>query len=331
MILSRKRRPLRTIGQYVGASVEEHSMDRRPHSAFLLSLVMAAGWAVPAAAQDSVTLNVASGLADAANPNAYLAGGDSTQLPTASAMTAAALVDPLANAPIAAEPLPPGALPGLPGQDAAVADAPPPRADPWPHKFVFNGTAGTLGAGPEFGWRFAPRWGLRVDLALIGFGLNAKFDNISYKGDLRLGSGGGEIDWYFSRNSGWHLSAGLRYDSNVYHISAAPKHDVTVGGLVFTPAQLGTLRADIAGDWQFAPTATIGHTWRNSGHLQFGFELGAMFHNRIEVKNLRSEGGTSSLLPDLVAAVKRESGKIKDDLNVLNVFPILQLYIGYSF
>jgi hypothetical protein len=108
-------------------------MDRLPLSARLFPLVFAAGWAVPAAAQDVMAVSAASGATDSADLNRYFADGGI-------AATASALTDPTGADSTVADPMLPGSLSVLQAQDAGTvaANMPPPVVDPWPRKFVIN-------------------------------------------------------------------------------------------------------------------------------------------------------------------------------------------------
>jgi|GEM_PF-3510472 len=198
------------------------------------------------------------------------------------------------------------------------------------HKFSLFLTAGTLGLGPELRYRFAKRWGVRGSVTYIGFGLDSEVDGIKYAGDVRLGSGGIAVDYFFGDTSTWHVSAGLRYDSNDYRVQFQPHGPIQIGDKVYTPEQVGRITGRIEGAWQLAPTLTVGKTWGGEQGFQFGFEAGAMFHKALQVKELQADGALARLEEFLRNLAKHRAG-IDNDLDVLNVFPIFQILVGYKF
>ena len=56
-------------------------------------------------------------------------------------------------------------------------------------------TGGTLGIGPEIGFR-TPAFGVRGNATFLGLGREVESDGVVYDGDLRLRSFGGMLDFY---------------------------------------------------------------------------------------------------------------------------------------
>src|SRR5688572_20590109 len=82
-------------------------------------------------------------------------------------------------------------------------------------------TGGTLGIGPELGYRFSDTLGVRGNVTFLSTDRSVESDGIDYDGDLKLGSGGVMLDFHPFRN-GFRLSAGARINRNRVRLEATP-------------------------------------------------------------------------------------------------------------
>lgn len=190
-------------------------------------------------------------------------------------------------------------------------------------------TGGSLGIGPEVGFRFSNTVGVRANATFLGLSRDVDSDDINYQGDLKLGSGGLMLDVH-PFGGGFTVSAGARINKNKVRLSAKPTGDVEVGDEVFTPEEIGVLSGVVKTN-SLAPTLTLG--WRGGGMrrgLSFGIEAGGMFQGSPTINNLHATGTLASD-PEFQSNLAQEEREIEDDIDNFKVYPIVQLSIGYSF
>ena len=106
-------------------------------------------------------------------------------------------------------------------------------------------TAGTLGIGPEVGFRFSDHIGVRGSATFLGVSSDFDFGrhHLSRQA-VKLKSFGAMVDVH-PFGGAFRVSAGARINRNRVNVSATPNADsggtVTVGDEEFTAAQVGTL------------------------------------------------------------------------------------------
>lgn len=189
-------------------------------------------------------------------------------------------------------------------------------------------TGGTLGIGPEIGYRINKVIGVRANATFFNFGADVDVDDITYNGKLKLNSFGAMVDIHpFS--GGFRISGGARISNNRVGVSATPTSPVEVGDVIYTVAQIGTLSGTVKAK-DFAPTATIG--W--GGNLGKGFniaaDIGAMFQGSPRIADLTATGSLAND-PAFRTQLQREQTRISDEINNFKVYPIVQVSIGYRF
>jgi hypothetical protein len=189
-------------------------------------------------------------------------------------------------------------------------------------------TAGTLGIGPEAGYRFNERFGVRANATFLSVSHDFDSDDVNYEGKINLKSFGAVLDFY-PFGGGFRVSAGARINGNKARLTATPTGDTEVGDEVYTAAQIGTItgRADVK---DFAPQLTIGYGGGLSSGLSFGIEAGALFQGGIRIREFTSNG-TLANDADFRAELENERRELQDDVNGYKVYPIVQLGAKYRF
>lgn len=193
--------------------------------------------------------------------------------------------------------------------------------------FQLGLTGGTLGIGPEIGFR-TPGFGVRGNATFLGLGREVESDGVVYDGDLRLRSYGAMLDLY-PGGGGFRLSAGARINNNRIDLSATPTADVEIGDEIFTPAEIGVLTGEVDTK-NLAPMLTIGWGGDASPGFKFGIDAGALFQGSPRVSEFRSTG-TLANDPAFQAELARERQEIEDDIDGYKIYPVLQLSLSYLF
>lgn len=192
---------------------------------------------------------------------------------------------------------------------------------------VVGGRISTLGVGAEFGYRVTPNWSIRA----IANGYNQNYhtssDDIDYRGKLKLGSFGVQADYHLSETNPFYLTAGIYANGNKIDATATPTTTTDVGGVPFTPQQIGT----ITGRAKYKSTAPyLGLGWRwNTGAVSWNLEAGAYFQGKPNVT--LTSNGTYASDPNYQAALEQERKDLADDLSDLKTYPVVALGVGYHF
>lgn len=190
---------------------------------------------------------------------------------------------------------------------------------------VYGGvTGGTLGIGPELGYRASDMFGVRANATFLNVSHGFDSGDLDYDGKVKLKSGGLMLDLFPLRN-GFRISAGGRLNGNDGRVVATPTRSVTVGNTTYTPAQIGTLRGT-AETKNFAPALTLGWAGANTQGFALGVEAGALFQGRVRLNRFTA---TTNLIS--AADLERERRDLQDDIDDYKVYPILQLTAGYRF
>jgi len=187
-------------------------------------------------------------------------------------------------------------------------------------------TGGTLGIGPEVGFR-SNGFGARGSVTFLGISREIDSDGVNYDGSLRLRSFGGSADLY-PFGGGFRLSAGARISGNRIALRARPTEDVEIGDNVYTPEEIGEITGRVRAN-RFAPTLTAGWGGGLTKGVKFGADAGIMFQGRPRVSSLRTTGMLNS--PEFQADIERERREVEDDIDNFKVYPILQFSLGYRF
>jgi hypothetical protein len=194
-------------------------------------------------------------------------------------------------------------------------------------------TAGTLGIGPEIGYRANQTIGVRANGGFLGIDHDFTSGGIDYAGHAKLASGGVIVDLY-PFGGGFRVSAGARYNGTDGRVRATPNGPTKIGSLVFTPEQIGIItgRADLR---ELAPQLTLGYGGGLRKGLSFNIEAGALFQGAVRIRDFTSNG-TLATDPTVAGTTYRnelakQRQKLQDTANDYQVYPILQVGLKYRF
>ena len=194
--------------------------------------------------------------------------------------------------------------------------------------WVLGVSAGTLGVGPDIGYRFGERFGLRANGAYLTYERDEEIDDIEYRGDLQLDSYGVLADWY-PFGGGFRISLGGRFNNNELALESTSATSVTVGDGVYTPEQIGTLTGIVITD-DFSPMLTLGYGGELATGFTLGIELGVLFQGTPRVHDLQATGLLAGD-PVFAADLQREQERIAEEVDNYEYWPILQVQFLYRF
>lgn len=205
-----------------------------------------------------------------------------------------------------------------------------------PSGFRIGVTGGTLGVGPEAGYRFSETLGVRANATFLSVNATAESDDLEFDGNLRLRSAGLMLDIH-PFGGGFRLSPGLRLNGNRARAVALPNAGQTyeIDGTVYTAAEIGTLTAETDIN-KVAPSLTLGYGGGLARGLVFGIEAGALFQGSVGIKPLVVTGlcanpNASPSCATLATDLEEERRSVEEDISGYKVYPILQLSLSYRF
>lgn len=197
-------------------------------------------------------------------------------------------------------------------------------------RFAVGGQLGTPGGGVSVLYSLSPNFVVRGSYDAVRYDRDDSYDDVDYNAQLDFNSPGAFLDWHPTGNA-LFVSAGAFFGSRDVNLDATPTTNTNIGGVVFTPAQIGNLNGKIELE-STAPFVGIGYdnTFTHAGHWGFRLLAGAAFGDAPQV-DLNASGGTLSNDPTFQARLNQEEADIQDDADDYKVLPVVQVGVTYRF
>ncbi|MCG8489410.1 MAG: autotransporter domain-containing protein [Chromatiales bacterium] len=176
----------------------------------------------------------------------------------------------------------------------------------------------------------------RTLLATMPYDTEEELDDIEYDIDLDVFTWGALLDWH-PMNGGFRVSGGLYALQPNITASAQPTEPVEIGNTTFTPAQVGTLEAEVDYSRNLAPYLGIG--WGNAvkpgSKLSFSVDFGILFTDNPTI-SLEADSALADANPALKAQLESElaveENRINsDDLDDIRYWPVINFGVAYHF
>jgi len=186
---------------------------------------------------------------------------------------------------------------------------------------------GMLGVGIEYSYTLSERLALRGMLYGSSYSFDATESGINYEFSLNFDSIGAAIDLH-PFTGPFRVSAGLLINDNNLEAISTPSDDITIGGSVYTPAEVGILAAGIGFD-RTAPFIGIGWDWSRSKRFGVSLDVGIVKQGSPDVALV----ATGLLLgdPALAADIAVERAELEASLDDFDVLPFGSLGITFRF
>ena len=194
----------------------------------------------------------------------------------------------------------------------------------------YGGVVGTTGVGAEVKYNAHSRLMLRGSYNFLNFDANLDVDGIDYDAEVDGDTFGAFAD-YAPFDSGFVVSGGAYVGRKHIDLIATPNEPVDIGGMTFTPEQVGTLAANARFD-TVAPYVGIGYDAYLNPRREWSLNAraGVMFAGSAEVE-LLSVDGELSQDPRLVQELRREVEQIEDDIDGYRYYPVVTLGLTRRF
>ena len=197
-------------------------------------------------------------------------------------------------------------------------------------RFALGAQIGTPGGGVSALYALTPNFVVRGSYDALKFDRDDSYSDIDYNAQLDFNSPGAFVDWHPTGNA-FFVSAGAFFGDRSVDLDATPTTNTTIGGVSYTPAQIGKLTGKIELE-STAPFAGLGfdNTFTTTGRWGFRLLAGAAFGDEPQV-DLNASGGTLSNDPTFQARVADEEANIQDDADKFKVLPVIQAGLTYRF
>ena len=192
--------------------------------------------------------------------------------------------------------------------------------------FGIGANAGTLGVGVEAAMSLVPNHlNFRLGANRFTYNLDYTFDDIRYDSEVDLNTQSALLDWHIFGGS-FRLTAGAFRNRNAISATGMPTTNVTIGDVVYTPAEVGTLSAAVS----FKPSASyLGIGWGNAvgknKRLGFTIDLGVLFQDAPDVTLTATNPAVSQ------ADLRQEEANIEADIEHFDTYPVISLGLTFQF
>lgn len=206
--------------------------------------------------------------------------------------------------------------------------------------------ASTLGLGGQIVRKITPNFNARVGVNGFGLGIDIEETDVDYEGDLSLFNVSTIIDVHPFKKSGFRVSGGLIFGDNSFDGSADISEEVAaeIEGESFSLEelnidQLATVDADIDLNNSVAPYLGIGggNAVGEGKGLGFWWNLGVVLGGSpdVEITSNIADEVPDAVREEAEAAADRvledEEEELEDELDFINIYPVVSLGFSYQF
>jgi hypothetical protein len=197
--------------------------------------------------------------------------------------------------------------------------------------FAIGAGAGTMGLGVQAVGGLGDRVNLRALFNGGSISYEDSADDIDYDAEAEFSNAGLLLDWH-PAGGGFRLSAGAVYNGNEISGTGRPTDITNIGGINFTPSQIGTLKARIDyPEWCGYAGIGFGNAVSRDGRWTVLFDLGVAFFGEADF-SLDAEGGEFSDNPLFRRQLDKEEEDIEDDfMGLMSVYPVMTLGLSFRF
>jgi len=186
---------------------------------------------------------------------------------------------------------------------------------------------GMLGLGLEYTYSLTDRWSVRGG----PYGSSASVDQseagIDYEVELNWDSASLALDFHPTTGA-FRISAGVLQNNNGVSAQSSASQNVTLGGVTYTPAQVGTLRADVSFE-EDASFVSLGWDWSRNRRVGIALDVG-LLNQGVPLISL-SANGTLTGDPAFDADLAAEEAELRDALSDVDIFPFVTLGLVFRF
>lgn len=200
----------------------------------------------------------------------------------------------------------------------------------------------TLGFGGHVVRKITPNFNARVGVNAFGLGIDIEETDLDFEGDLNLFNVSTIVDVHPFKRSGFRVSGGLLFSDNNFGGTANISEELTDEIIEIEDLDLNglaTVDADIDVNNSVAPYLGIGggNAVGEGKGLGFWWNLGVVFGGSPEVE---VSANISDEIPEVIREVaqaaadniaEEEEEDLEDELDFINIYPVVSLGLSYQF
>lgn len=196
-------------------------------------------------------------------------------------------------------------------------------------RVAIGARAGTLGLGGDLMVNVLPDVNVRLGVGALSGDGDGEWSDVDYDFEADLLTYPITVDWYPFEGS-FYVSAGIVINETDVSLDSRISGPLMIGGNIYTAAEIGTLSGDLSFD-DVVPYVGIG--WGNAfgRSKQWGFmaDLGVAFIGAPDVS--LSATGTAAANPAFVADLALEKADLEDDVDGMDIYPVLSASLYFRF
>lgn len=191
----------------------------------------------------------------------------------------------------------------------------------------FGAKAGSLGLGIEATWRPIPWFDLRAGHNRFDYDDDGVTSGIAYDATLGLETTYATANLLFPV-SPMRLTVGAFDNGNELVMQSQEQQTYIVGGVEFTPDEVGQLRTTASFDSP-SPYLGIGFDFEIVGRLGLTLDLGVLWQDQ-PIVTLTADG-TAADNPTFMDALENERQELVEETEDFKAWPVLSLGLNFNF
>lgn len=188
---------------------------------------------------------------------------------------------------------------------------------------------GTTGIGVEAQYKLSDSVILRGGPNYLDFSYDSEIDDVDYEFDVEYSNLFVGADWHPGETP-WFISAGVAVNDNSIAGLARPTANVEIGNRSYTPGEVGQIDGTIETN-TVVPYLGVG--WSNSFYSEsawsFGVNAGVYYTGSPNVE--LTGNGTLAGDPVFANDIEREEQNVEDDIDWIQLYPVLTVGVNYRF
>lgn len=156
-------------------------------------------------------------------------------------------------------------------------------------------------------------------------------DGNEYTGEIDFSGLRVGLQYYPFPSSGFRIEGGLMQAGDGVTLTGKPGSDVTYNGNTYTPAQAGTVTANVSYDDSLAPYLSLGWGRGSKDGFRFGIDVGVVMNGDVSAAFSSTCDTNNDRCEDLNADLDAEEATANEDFDDISQWPFLRLGVSYGF
>lgn len=186
----------------------------------------------------------------------------------------------------------------------------------------------TQGTGFEVGYQISDKVGVRAVSYSGELSQTETMDGINYNIALKTKTPGVMLDFYPTDGGSLRLTVGAVDNGNSLSATASAASSYTIGGTLYTAAQVGSLKSEVAFEG-ITPYLGLGYRMFATERLSIDFDAGLLIGSAPGVT--MTADGTLANDSAFMAELEAERKSLEGDLSSFKYMPMAKIALTYKF